>query len=308
MEHHKDSLGEPAHNIIELSFDLLLEANQLTNMPEAQKEKKGNLKRSSPKPNHPTPAVQHPPSPGAMSSLLPILLLCSSLLIATTDAGDPIFIDSPSNTNYTRGSAFGANLDAHLSSLPATADASSGFAVNVTGAAPDKVYGLAQCRADVNEPECRASPDYSARDMADMCPGQKNAMLIYDSCLLRHSNASFFGAVDTSVVKYWWNPQNATQQELFTSRLGGLMGNLTAKAAYVSPPMFAAAEVSVTPFVNMGHGAVHAGPQQCRLNPLPRHRRHVHTKMLRWEAGRPGHLPDLLHPVRGVPVLQRPGR
>ncbi|KAL6619011.1 hypothetical protein ACP70R_034150 [Stipagrostis hirtigluma subsp. patula] len=168
-----------------------------------------------------------------MSSLLPILLLCSSLLVATTNAGDPVVNDCPSNTNYTRGSAFQANLDALLSSLPAAAAASSGFAKNVTGAAPDQVYGLAQCRADVNASECRACLDGSARDMARMCPGQKNAMVVYDRCLLRHSSASFFGAADTSVLLYL---TNATEPEDFE----GAVMNFIGKAAYASPRMFAA--------------------------------------------------------------------
>ncbi|KAL6609733.1 hypothetical protein ACP70R_039702 [Stipagrostis hirtigluma subsp. patula] len=187
-----------------------------------------------------------------MPSLLPILLLCSSLLVATTDADGVHFIDCPSNTNYTRGSAFQANLDALLSSLPAAAAAaSSGFAKNVTGAAPgDQAYGLAQCRADVNASDCRACLEGLARDMAGVCPGQKNAMLIYEPCLLRHSNASFFGAADTSLTFALCNPWNATQPAEFTSRLGALMGDLRAKAA-ASPRMFAAGNVTLTSFVTI---------------------------------------------------------
>ncbi|TVU19884.1 hypothetical protein EJB05_36063, partial [Eragrostis curvula] len=187
-----------------------------------------------------------------MSILLTLLLLCSLILTAPANAG-PIS-DCPSNTNYTRGSAFQANLDALLSSLPGAADASSGFAKNVKSAAPDQAYGLAQCRADVNASECRACLDALVQDMATMCTaGQKSAMLVYDFCLLRHSNASFFSAVDTSVVKYWWNPktQNATELSQFTWTVGTLMSNLTAKAAYASPRMFAAGSVVLTPSVNI---------------------------------------------------------
>jgi len=187
-----------------------------------------------------------------MSSLLPILLLCASLLAATTNADNPLFTDCPTNTNYTRGSAFQANLDALLSSLPAAAAASSGFAENVTGSAPgSQAFGLAQCRADLNASNCRACLDGAARGMAARCPGQKSAMLIYDGCLLRHSNASFFGAADTSVWVSMLNTQNATQPEEFRSRLGALMRNLTARAAYASPRMFAAGEAGLTPFVNI---------------------------------------------------------
>ncbi|KAG0518621.1 hypothetical protein BDA96_09G191700 [Sorghum bicolor] len=198
--------------------------------------------------------MQSPSSgPGAMWNLLPLLFVSSSLLVATANADDPWYTDCPSNTNYTRGSAFQANLDALLSSLPAAAAASSGFADNVTGAAPgqQQAYGLAQCRGDVNSSACLACLDGSARHIAATCPGQKERMLIYDECLLRHSNESFFGVADSSVRLWAWNAQNATRPEEFTSRLGALMGNLTATAAFASPRMFAAGETAVTPFVNI---------------------------------------------------------
>jgi hypothetical protein len=185
-----------------------------------------------------------------MHSLLPILL-CSFLLASVANADNPFYTGCPNNTNYTRGSAFQANLNALLASLPSAAAASAGFATNTTGTAPDQAYGLAQCRADVNASDCGACLDGSTRDMARVCPGQKSAMLIYDACQLRHSNASFFGAVDASVVVWQPNAQNATQQEQFTTRLGALMGSVTEKAAYASPRRFAVGSAAVTPFVNV---------------------------------------------------------
>ncbi|KAL6841218.1 hypothetical protein ACP4OV_028736 [Aristida adscensionis] len=190
------------------------------------------------------------PHPQAMRSRLH-LLLCSLLAMARIASGQ-IYTDCPSDTNYTRNSAFGANLDVLLSSLPGAAFASaSGFAKNATGTAPDEAYGLAQCRADANSSDCRACLDSTAQEMATKCAGQKRAMLIYDTCLLRHDNASFFGVADTSVVVYVKYPQNATQPELFQSRLGALMDNLTDTAAYSSPKMFAVGSVPVPPFVNI---------------------------------------------------------
>nr|AGT17379.1 hypothetical protein SHCRBa_240_C21_F_200 [Saccharum hybrid cultivar R570] len=186
-----------------------------------------------------------------MHRLLAILFLCSSLLATVANADDPFFTGCPNNTNYTRGSAFQANLDDLLASLPAAAAASTGFATNTTGTAPDQAYGLAQCRADVNASDCRACLDGSTQDMARVCPGQKSATLIYDACQLRHSNASFFGTVDASVVVWLVNSQNASQQEQFTVQLGALMGNVTGRAAYASPRMFAVGSAAVTPFVNV---------------------------------------------------------
>ncbi|CAN6359653.1 unnamed protein product [Urochloa humidicola] len=200
-----------------------------------------------------------------MHRLLPILLLlCSSLLVAADN--EPQYKGCASNTNYTRDGAFQANLSALLSSLPTAMSASSGFAENATGAAPpDQAFGLAQCCADVNASDCRACLDSLVGDMASdiNCSVQKNAIFIYDRCKLRHSNASFFGDVDTSVVFTAWNAQNATQPERFTSQLGSLMGSLRTKAAYETPRMFAVGTATVTPLVNI------YGMAQCSRNVAP---------------------------------------
>jgi hypothetical protein len=91
---------------------------------------------------------------GIMSAFLAFLLGSLILLLAApANAGTALryeYKECRSDTNYTRGSAFQANLDALLASLPAAAAASSGFARNVTGVAPDQVFGLVQCRADIN--------------------------------------------------------------------------------------------------------------------------------------------------------------
>jgi len=129
-----------------------------------------------------------------MNSLLVLLIpLCASsllLLTATTANADNLTFYMPSpcpgNTNYTRGSAFEANLGAILSSLPAAAaSASTGFAEEVTGAAPDQAYCLAQCRGDISASDCRSCLSYSASEIAGKCPGQMPAALLQRQLLRR---------------------------------------------------------------------------------------------------------------------------
>ncbi|XP_066367708.1 cysteine-rich receptor-like protein kinase 25 isoform X2 [Miscanthus floridulus] len=188
-------------------------------------------------------------------SLLPLVLICASssvlLLTATTNADNLTFYmyhNCPDNTTYTSGSAFQANLDAILSSLPAAAAASSsGFAEKITGAAaPDQVYGLAQCRGDISAERCRACLVNSAHEVASRCPSQKSALLIYEGCLLRYSNASFFGEADTEDPLYMCDLDNATQPQFASSR-DGLMRSLAEKA-YGSPRLFAASSVNLADY------------------------------------------------------------
>ncbi|TVT99809.1 hypothetical protein EJB05_54810, partial [Eragrostis curvula] len=203
---------------------------------------------------HPIPDFHTGAMP--MHCFLPVLLSLS-LLVTTTNGDEHIYIDDcPGNASYTPGSAFQANLDALLSTLPGAAAASSGFAKNATGAAPDQAYGLAQCRGDVNASACRSCLDASVRDVTrGLCRGQKSAMVIYDACQLRYSNASFFGVSDNkSFTVFQCSAQNATQPEQlmrFVAQVGDLLVNLTGKAAYRSPRMFAAAAVQVTPSVKL---------------------------------------------------------
>uniref|UniRef100_J3M8E9 Gnk2-homologous domain-containing protein n=1 Tax=Oryza brachyantha TaxID=4533 RepID=J3M8E9_ORYBR len=159
--------------------------------------------------------------------------------------------DCPSNTNSTDvgGGAFQANLRALLSSLSATAAASpSGFADNATGGGPDRAYGLAQCRADVvGSSNCPGCLYDSVRDAANVCAGQRSAVVISDYCLVRYSNASFAGAADDRTVRLWWSPESTAQPERFNLTLGALMRNLTGTAAHASPLMFAVGEADLPP-------------------------------------------------------------
>ncbi|KAL5231637.1 hypothetical protein ABZP36_030413 [Zizania latifolia] len=178
-------------------------------------------------------------------------LLCFLLLLIATTAN--AVVDCPGNANYSRGSAFEANLGALLSSLPSAAAASSSlFAENTTGAGPDRAYGLAQCRADVaDQASCRTCLDGAVHQMAKECPGQKSSTIFLDGCIVRYSNESFFGASDDVVLLTLWNTQNTTQPEQFKSLVGKLMSNLTDTAAHASPRMFAADEADLPPFIKI---------------------------------------------------------
>nr|CAB3461106.1 unnamed protein product [Digitaria exilis] len=190
-----------------------------------------------------------------MNALLPLVLLCASsssllLLLAPTTNADNLtfYLSSYCSTamNYTRGSAFEANLDALLSSLPSAAASSSGFATNTTGAAPDQAFGLAQCRGDISASDCRACLAASAQQMATTkCPGQKSAVLAYEGCLLRYSNASFLGELDASNPLFMCDLYNATDLPRFAASRDALMRGL-AEEAYASPRRFAAGSANLT--------------------------------------------------------------
>jgi hypothetical protein len=196
------------------------------------------------------------PSKGAAMHSLAVLLLNLlnlSLSATTTNDDGPIKVDCPSETNYTSGGAFDANLHALLSSLPAAAAASSGFAKNSTGALPDQAFGFAQCRADIavsNASTCRACLDSALGNVKGMCSSGKTALILYEDCVLRYSDTSFFGAADTSWWRHACSSENA-QPVLFMQGLHELLNNLTSMAAYGTPRMFAAGALELTPYVRL---------------------------------------------------------
>ncbi|TVU02152.1 hypothetical protein EJB05_52377, partial [Eragrostis curvula] len=179
-----------------------------------------------------------------MRRLVPLLLLFSStsLLTATSEYVEPIHFQCVSNTNYTRGSAFQANLDAVLSSLPSAAASSLGFAKNATGA---PVAFLAKPKEDAaaeGREERTASSkcvEKMARKLRSECLGLTSAIAVSGTCLLRHSNVSFFGEGESSFLGYNHGAAGVAQPELFATRLDALMNNLTRMAAYGNPRLFA---------------------------------------------------------------------
>ncbi|XP_073117549.1 putative cysteine-rich receptor-like protein kinase 23 [Elaeis guineensis] len=87
-----------------------------------------------------------------------------------------------------------------LSSLTSQARA-SGFYNTSVGVDPDRLYGLALCRADL-APEgkaCLSCLNDAAADAVDDCPNNTQAIVWHEKCLLRYSNGNFFGAVSNDI-------------------------------------------------------------------------------------------------------------
>jgi hypothetical protein len=87
----------------------------------------------------------------------------------------------------------------------------------------------------------------SAREIASKCPGHKSAMVIYEGCLFRLSDTSFFRVPDLSAAFHNCSPNGATQPD-FNSSLGKLMTGSLAEKAYGTPRMFAVGTIDLTPY------------------------------------------------------------
>ncbi|KAL3575958.1 hypothetical protein D5086_021241 [Populus alba] len=171
-----------------------------------------------------------------MDSLrLIVLFSFSCILLASLSIAQPDFLyQSCRNTenNYTANSTFQKNLDSILSSLASNTQIDYGYYNFSAGQiGPDQVHALALCRGDILLNECRGCVSNSVRKILQVCPNQKEAIGIYDFCILRYSNRSSFGVLDGEFIVYTWNTENASHVNLFSQALGNLTSRLRTAAA-----------------------------------------------------------------------------
>ncbi|KAF8681760.1 hypothetical protein HU200_045197 [Digitaria exilis] len=155
-------------------------------------------------------------------------------------------------SSYALNSTYHSNVVAILGSLAADASNSTvGFATATAGAAPDKVWGLALCRGDVNGTAC-ASCLALAPTVAfgDGCRGIRDVTVYYDRCLLAFSGEDFLADPDdpTAPLQYGLNLDvNITGDTAgrFVELAADLVGALSLWAARNSTSRYAAGVATV---------------------------------------------------------------
>ncbi|KAA8519984.1 hypothetical protein F0562_014240 [Nyssa sinensis] len=121
------------------------------------------------------------------------------------------------------------NLNTLLSSLSSNIDR-NGFYNSSEGQGSDMVNGIALCRGDVELDICRSCVNDSTIKLSQLCPNNKQAIGWYDYCMLRYSNQSFLGTMDTSPAFYMWNTDNISDVFQFNQDLRSLLDGLRGRA------------------------------------------------------------------------------
>ncbi|KAF7849601.1 hypothetical protein BT93_L0493 [Corymbia citriodora subsp. variegata] len=158
-----------------------------------------------------------------------VLLLLSLLALAAVPAhgAAPLSHYCWLTGNFTANGTYATNLNALLTSVVASANATSvgyGFYNLSAGKSPDAVNAIALCRGDVGAADCRSCLNDSAPEIARQCPVQKEAIIWYDNCMLRYSNRSIFRAMEVSPFFYMSNPSNVTNN---VDQFNQVLRNLT---------------------------------------------------------------------------------
>lgn len=115
-----------------------------------------------------------------------------------------------SNTTFTPNSKYQTNLNTVFHSLSSNATTPTGFSTAAAGTGTTKaaVYGLFLCRGDQNATAC--SDCVATATTQNYCPNSKEAVIWYDECMVRYSNKSISGKVDTIPGILFRNGQNSS--------------------------------------------------------------------------------------------------
>ncbi|KAA8519971.1 hypothetical protein F0562_014231 [Nyssa sinensis] len=154
------------------------------------------------------------------------------------------------------------NLNTLLSSLSSNIDR-NGFYNSSEGQGSDMVNGIALCRGDVELDICRRCVNDSTRGLSQLCPNNKQAIGWYDYCMLRYSNQSFLGTMDTRPAFYMWNTNNISDVVQFNQDLRNLLDGLRGRAGSGgSLRKFATGNTSFTTATDFGtiYGLVQCTP------------------------------------------------
>ncbi|KAL8468868.1 hypothetical protein ACS0TY_031904 [Phlomoides rotata] len=139
-------------------------------------------------------------------------------------------IQCQNNGNYTRNSRYSANLNTTLSSLHTNVNNDGFYNVSV-GQGVDRANGIVLCRGDTQLDACRECVQTGAAELLNSCPNQKQAVRWDETCMLRYSNDTIYGAMESRPAYYWWNPENATSPEQFQEDTRSLLDDLRDRAA-----------------------------------------------------------------------------
>ncbi|KAF8702840.1 hypothetical protein HU200_032674 [Digitaria exilis] len=138
-----------------------------------------------------------------VTAALVVVLMCAAAAVVA-EAGTGTFIYAGcSPSKYQPGTPFEANLQSLLASISTAASNGAGynsFTAGANGTGGAAVYGLYQCRGDMDAGDCAACVRDAVGQLAQVCPGAYAASLQLEGCYVRYDSSSFVGTPDTAMV------------------------------------------------------------------------------------------------------------
>lgn len=159
-----------------------------------------------------------------------LLFLLLLFFILKSEASDQLIFRYHECGNFTGDSAYQINRDTVLELIYSDKKIDYGFYNFSYGEGPDKINAIGFCRGDINQEECRGCLKKSATLLTDRCGEQKEAIGYYDLCILRYSNDSIFGIMETKTSKYFDMEGKTVGNDAFNQTLIDLLDELKSVA------------------------------------------------------------------------------
>ncbi|KAM1485452.1 hypothetical protein ACFX13_037729 [Malus domestica] len=138
--------------------------------------------------------------------------------------------------NYTTNSTYQTNLNRLLSSLPSNENGNGYGFYNASyhlNSSNEHIYAIGLCRGDLTVGDCRTCLSNSVYDLLQRCPNQKEAFGSYEKCMLRYSNRSIYGVMETEPSSTYYNIYNVSSSDLdgLNQELRKLLDSIRSEAA-----------------------------------------------------------------------------
>ncbi|GFZ03179.1 S-locus lectin protein kinase family protein [Actinidia rufa] len=118
------------------------------------------------------------------ANLLLVMITITGVAIGSV-TGQPLYHVC---SNYTANPTYQTDLDTLLSSLTPKAVSQHFDNDGLNG-----ISSLYLCRGDVTHDQCQNCVKNASQEIRSRCPSDKEAIIWYDECMLRYSNATIFG-------------------------------------------------------------------------------------------------------------------
>ncbi|XP_010533171.1 PREDICTED: cysteine-rich receptor-like protein kinase 26 [Tarenaya hassleriana] len=170
-----------------------------------------------------------PLSSSACLRLFSVLVLVSLQFLAVRS--QQYHFCSNDRGNYTVNSTFATNLNSLVSSLSSLQRNPDGFYNVSVGETTNMVNSVSLCRGEVAPVDCLACVSAAGEEITRRCPNQKEAIIWYDSCMVRYTNRTILNVMEMRPAFYMANGNNFTGDlEGIEMALRGLLEGLRDRA------------------------------------------------------------------------------
>ncbi|XVF02896.1 hypothetical protein REPUB_Repub04eG0214400 [Reevesia pubescens] len=185
-------------------------------------------------------------SPMALATKKPSLFLFLLLLLViisiffvtpSISAADTFVFGGCSQLKYTSGSPYEYNVNSILNSLVNSAMFTSynNFTMPAAGStSQDTVYGLFQCRDDLNNGDCGRCVAKAVSQLGTLCLDSTGGAFQLEGCFVKYDNTTFLGVEDKTVVVKKCGPLISSYSDAL-SRRDAVLGYLGASDGTYKP-------------------------------------------------------------------------